>query len=63
MTRVGRAWFECSQHGCTADVLRTKAEDAGWYVGDGHLQLCPTHRRDRRALDAAERAAGEDRDS
>ena len=63
MTYQPRNWWACNIATCDREILRTKAEAAGWYVhlvpGERPQVLCPVHRSYVVREDAAARAAGE----
>lgn len=59
MSWYSRTWVSCARSTCDREVLRSRAEGAGWLLREGRRALCPLHRQDTRGLDVAERAAGE----
>lgn len=62
MSWYSRTWAACTWRGCEAEVLRTKAEAAGWYAKTEGGWLCPIHKPGRVGFDVHSRAAGERED-
>jgi hypothetical protein len=66
MSWYSRTWAACSWRAggvqCEEEVLRTKAEDRGWFEKPDGGWLCPRHRPDRAVYDVYRRAAGERED-
>ena len=60
MSWYSRTWAACASLRCEAEILRNRAEAAGWYAKPEGGWLCPQH-RPRDFYDVQKRAAG-DRD-
>lgn len=62
MSWLTRTWAMCTWRGagpCEEEILRTRAEAAGWYAKPEGGWLCPKHRPDKVTWDVQSRAAGE----
>jgi hypothetical protein len=59
MSWLSRTWAVCAVPSCEQEILRTRAEDKGWYAKPEGGWLCPVHRPDRVQYDVQARASGE----
>lgn len=62
MSWLSRTWALCAVRSCEQEILRTRAEDNGWYAKPEGGWLCPIHRPDRITRPDTARAAAGDRD-